>query len=1159
MKFVKPDREGTSDIEQGFRNPPACYGIVPFFWWVGDPLTKERLSFELEKLSGHDLCGLQINYAHSAKGGRAYGLTYPSDPPLYSDAWWELVGWMIDEGKKYGFSVSLSDYTLGIPGQGNFADDMIRENPDIHGGWLRARSYPVTTGAPISIPLPEGFLSAGLVSPSGLSDVTGAISDGAVSLTPAADGTLVLVYYEEEPLSVDPMHPDAGESAIRHFFGRFEEHFPGECGDGLNFFFSDELNFGLADRSFRNTLPKLWDGRLAEEFRKRKGYDLIPLLAGLFCDIGDITPKVRLDYNDVVVTLENENYFSKVFDWHEKRGMIYGCDHGGRGTDLTEFGDYFRTQKYNQGPGCDQPMMNANIVKNKVASSIAHLYERPRVWLEGYHSSGWGVSSADMADVTARNFVMGQNLLSLHGCYYTTHGGWWEWAPPCNCFRMPYWKHFSEFTHATLRLGYLLSQGVHVCDAAVVYPVAAAEGGAPEEGKLAADTAFELMERLYRSGIDADFIDFESIVRAKIEGGALCVAGERYRVVILPAMPVVRFSMLEKLHAFSRAGGTVLAVGELPCASDRAGRCDPVLDGMVRDMFADGKNVIPSMEKAVPSVAAEIGTLDFSSAYGGDRFLHHRKIGGRDVYMVYGVPKGTVCRFRAQGTAALWNPYDGKRYSLASVPHGDGTTSLALPLEASEYELIVFDRTGKAPDASYRGYGLPARSLTLSGDYRFRLLPTLDNRMGDFRLPASDSFVGARLCTAVYAEGDCEQAPDASVFHGKVRFSFGKIMKCEGPFETEEALVRSFERARAGDTAGFSDYEISWRYGRWGQPGAQGYHGLKELVTDEFLYFCEPKDAPASARGRVFAGAVDVPRSGTYFILSGGAAPRFAAVDGRVLPADTHGIRLEQGIHRVALAYDGEGSAYFMLSRRETPSAEPAGELSMRWTHDRSALRYDYYGGARAPKFGFFRFQSPPGLRRMRIPAFADSLAVFADGRPIRADRTGRVLPSGAEEWLCEPDAVLARPAQILIRAALRPEHYGGAVIDEFIDFDCAEGLFPAGDWSLCDGLECYSGGAAYMRTLPPVEADGGSVVLDLGAVRSSAEVFVNGKSAGVRIAPPYRFELTDLLEDGENELRIEVYNTLANFYLAVPTRYGGSPVSGLLTEPVLRICPRRP
>ncbi len=1153
MKFIKPDREGTSDIEMAFQNPPACYGMVPFFWWVGDELTKERLSFEFEKLSGHDICGLQINYAHSAKGGRAYGLTYPSTPPLYSEAWWELVGWMIEEGKKYGFSVSLSDYTLGIPGQGNFADDMIAENPDIHGGWLRAKSYPITAGETIGIPVPAGILSAGIVSSSEFSDVTGAISDGVVSFAPEGDGILVLIYYEEEPLSVDPMHPDAGDSAIRHFFGRFEERFPGECGDGLNFFFSDELNFGLADRSFRNTLPKLWDGRLAEEFRKRKGYDLIPLLTGLFYDIGDITPKVRLDYNDVVVSLENENYFSKVFEWHEKRGMVYGCDHGGRGTDLTEFGDYFRTQKYNQGPGCDQPMMGSHIVKNKVASSIAHLYERPRVWLEGYHSSGWGVSSADMADVTARNFVMGQNLLSLHGCYYTTHGGWWEWAPPCNCFRMPYWKHFSEFTHATLRLSYLLSQGVHVCDIAVVYPVATAEGDLAEKGQLAADTAFGIMNRLYQNGMDADFIDFESIVRSKIEGAALCVAGERYRVLVLPAMSVVRFSMMEKLYAFSRAGGIVLAVGEVPCASDRVGHHDPVLDEMVQDMFAHGKNTASSAEELLPMLMARIEIPDFSTAYDGTRFLHHRRIGERDVYMVYGVPRGTVCRFRALGTASLWNPYDGKRYSLASVSHGNGTTSLALPLEATEYELIVFDRTGREPDAAFRYYGEPVRSLPLSGDYRFTLLPTLDNRMGDFQLPVSDAFIGARLCTAAYAQSDSDAPPEASAFGEKVRFSFGKIMKCQGPFETEEALIRSFERAKSGDTAGFSDYEISWRYGKWGQPGAQGYHGLKELVTDEFLFFYEPKGTSPQTQGRVFAGAVNVPVSGEYFILAGGTSPRFAALDGNTLSGDTHSVLLRRGIHRITLAYGEEGTAYFMLSKREARSG--AEELSMSWTHDEAVLRYDYYGGESVPKYGFFRFQSPPGMRRMKVPAFADSLAAFAEGKPLKAKMTNACLSSGAVEWTFEADTALARPAEILIRAALRPPYYGGAVMDEFITFDCGEGLFPAGDWSLCEGLACYSGGAAYVRTLPPLDADGGDVILDLGEVRSSAEVLVNGKSAGVRIAPPYRFDITDFLKkDGENELRIEVYNTLANFYLAIPTRYGGSPVSGLLTEPVIKI-----
>ena len=64
--------------------------------------------------------------------------------------------------------------------------------------------------------------------------------------------------------------------------------------------------------------------------------------------------------------------------------MIYGCDHGGRGRNVVEFGDYFRTQRWNQGPGCDQPGLGRDLIKNKVASSIAHLYQRPRVWLEGY-------------------------------------------------------------------------------------------------------------------------------------------------------------------------------------------------------------------------------------------------------------------------------------------------------------------------------------------------------------------------------------------------------------------------------------------------------------------------------------------------------------------------------------------------------------------------------------------------------------------------------------------------------------------------------------------------------------------------------------------------------------------------------------------------------
>ena len=87
---------------QQFENPPRGYGIVPFYWWLGDPLTKERLLWQLDQLEGHHISGLQVNYAHSDQGGPYWGLTYESDPPLFSEAWWELFGWFLQEAKKRG-------------------------------------------------------------------------------------------------------------------------------------------------------------------------------------------------------------------------------------------------------------------------------------------------------------------------------------------------------------------------------------------------------------------------------------------------------------------------------------------------------------------------------------------------------------------------------------------------------------------------------------------------------------------------------------------------------------------------------------------------------------------------------------------------------------------------------------------------------------------------------------------------------------------------------------------------------------------------------------------------------------------------------------------------------------------------------------------------
>ena len=53
--------------------------------------------------------------------------------------------------------------------------------------------------------------------------------------------------------------------------------------------------------------------------------------------------------------------------------------------------------------------------------------------------------------------------------------------------------------------------------------------------------------------------------------------------------------------------------------------------------------------------------------------------------------------------------------------------------------------------------------------------------------------------------------------------------------------------------------------------------------------------------------------------------------------------------------------------------------------------------------------------------------------------------------------------------------------------------------------------------------------MLDLGDVRESARVRLNGKDAGALIALPFRLRVGERLQPGENLLEIEVTNLTAN------------------------------
>jgi hypothetical protein len=54
-----------------------------------------------------------------------------------------------------------------------------------------------------------------------------------------------------------------------------------------------------------------------------------------------------------------------------------------------------------------------------------------------------------------------------------------------------------------------------------------------------------------------------------------------------------------------------------------------------------------------------------------------------------------------------------------------------------------------------------------------------------------------------------------------------------------------------------------------------------------------------------------------------------------------------------------------------------------------------------------------------------------------------------------------------------------------------------------------------------------GSVVLEISDAHEGVEIFVNGQNAGIQIVPPFCSDITNLVKEGENSLRIEVATTV--------------------------------
>jgi hypothetical protein len=1165
-----PDRSPQHDARPGFTTPPPGYGEVPFWWWTGDNLDVDRMLGQVRELHAKGISGFQVNYSHLDTKG------WPTDsgePKLFTDAWWKVYGRISEECAKLNMGIGMSTYTIDWPnGAKNLFWERFYSRPELNavelvvGERVRGKEgfgFQVSGVGCFAVRAYE--VKNGVIQPGGV-DLVSRIPHPDISWTaPAGEWEVWTFKAVRKEGSLNPMLPGSGATVIEGFYQEFENHNPGGGAKGLNFFFNDELEIGLGKFA--------WSADFAGEFKKRKGYDLFEVLPAMWEDIGDITPKVRIDYADVRMSLMEERYFEPIYNWHTSRGIIYGCDNHGRGLDPYSYGDYYRATRWYSAPGHDTPGGNADPIKGKVSSSIANLYQRPRVWLEGYHSLGWGATPERLMFATRENYLYGCNLFSLHGFYYTLLGSHWEWAPPCYHFRMPYWKHMGVFLKYFERLSYLMSQGHHVCDIAVIYPVTPYE--AEMNGDAARDVAFEIGRKLLEAGMNYDFIDHQSVDRAVLQGGRLIVenANASYKALIFPNMEAVRWSNLEKAAAFTEAGGVVLSVGVVPSATDRAGRNDPALTALNQRAFKTECRLM-QVDDIFPIIGKSF-TPDFQGLEKTVRAMH-RRIGPREVYMVMDAAPGAVVEFRAKGKAELWDPWTGDAVPLRVVSQAVNGTQVELPLEVYEAQVVVFSPGEAHVNPPVRRQAA-SNEKEIAGDWRVAFEPTMDNRWGDFRLPVTEinQLIGVEARRFAWAKETEELAvsamrpeTDDSAWatqlcgHGPKFYVLGPVPHNADASETD-ALLCSVERVDPdkpviihGEAFHWQPYDFSWRYGKEEDHGHQGFHGLKGTVSDNFIRLGKPVVWATHAirwkdeeRHRYYLwSTVQVAESAAYrWHISEPAdevmntskvnAPSAVFIDGRHVADVAKVTTLEKGLHRVLLRYDDCGESHVVLRRDDASGPANPTPLAMRWYNDPGVAPFDPFAGDGAAEW--FRFNAPAGTAAIQMRTESiEPVQVWMNGMPMRDAGNGRF----------EAVRVAERQAVIAVRLFPPAGGSGGAALSEPIAVETSEGgLMPLGDWSKMGILNNYSGGVRYSHefTMSETEAKG-RVMLDLGRVIATAEVVVNSHVAGVRVAPPWRFDISACVKPGLNQVDIIIYNTLANHYQTSPSFFKGEPASGL-------------
>lgn len=843
--------DGYDTFVHGFRIPDAQYGPVPLWWWDAERVTPERVRWQMAKLRQGGLRNLcVINLAPAGPNAGSAG----SIPPFYSEAWWECWDAAVRTAERLEMSLWYYDQ-IGFSGA-NFPAQIALERPEFRGFHLTR--WRIEETGPRAVWFRDGGWAYGV-----------------------------------ERLGFDWLNPDAVALLLDRIHGEMERRMGAWLGRVIVGSFQDELP----------PLPT-WSERLVERYAERYGVDLTPEIPQLF-ERADAEPgrsTVRRRVYALLGEMAEAAFFRPLGEWHARHHMILGCDQAGPGREMDPYGaqrlylDYPRTHRWLQAPGNDP---DGEI---KPHASIAHQWRQPRVWLEAFHSSGWGGTLEDTLHWLLPWYQAGATLYNPHAIYFSTVGGWWEWAAPDTGWRQPYFEHYPVFADGIARLSKALTLGRHVADIAVYYPghplwESMAWSSGPmavhpmvlarhdPDARVAAIRAqyWAVVGRqnrhqpelgaLRQAGWDFDTIDDEALRSARNARDGLRVADETYRVVIFAGTEAMDDDNRARVQHWIDQGGVAIGVGVLPD--------ERVLSGVTE--LESPTELAAELERVLPRRVTGPGQ-SLIRQYDADTALFFLMPPEGSLVPMHDAvnpsalpPAGVEYWLRARGVPELWDPWSGTYRPLEYTPQDHGMR-IQVPLVSWPAALVVV-RGSSAPRASETGsdggrrapypaaVGRPGPQPTRLPDHGWvvRVEPTLDNRYQDFDRHLGQATAGVEI-RRVWVADDPE---DRGVQEGWYRPRDDGSDRWRSRLWSEAAVWRIEDDAESGRVKPAVYSTV------FGDLSHRTWAGRMARIPRAFLNL-----GPAAAGVRRKAHSfVWVPTTGTYWLQVEGTGVKSVHVD----------------------------------------------------------------------------------------------------------------------------------------------------------------------------------------------------------------------------------------------------------------------------------------